>query len=293
MSGTASEIAVATRKSALALAQTRLGVARLQAAFPETAFRVMKLTTTGDRRGAWSLERQGGKGLFTKELEEALLDGRADLAVHSAKDLPARMPEGLALAGFLPREAAHDVLVARAGVESPATIATGSPRRRAQVRRLFPEAAFQEIRGNVETRLEKTAKGEAEATVLAAAGLRRLGIEGWGGLDFRPLSLDKCVPAAGQAAVAIQCRAEDVGRYAPHLDEATRVAVAFERAFLEELGGGCQVAYAFHYDGERLFLYHRRCGLESRRLPAGYVAERGRDIARKLIEQLELSDGDG
>src|SRR5262245_54911461 len=116
---------------------------------------LLKIVTTGDRQSEWSLEQRGGKGLFTTELEAALQRNEADVADHSTKELPGGMPEGLAIGGYLPRADARDVLVLRTGVESPATIATGSPRRRMQVQRMFPGVAFTEIRGNVDTRLRK------------------------------------------------------------------------------------------------------------------------------------------
>ncbi len=287
----AREIVIATRKSPLAMAQTRLTQELFARGMPGAEFRVEKMVTTGDRRQEWSLEKEGGKGLFTKELEDALLEGRADIAVHSAKDLPSRMPDGLALAGFLPRESCEDVLISREGVEAPRLIATGSPRRRLQLRYLFPQAKFVEIRGNVDTRLNKIAQGVADATALASAGLNRLGIDSWPGVVFRRLSLDECVPAVGQAAVAIQCRVEDVDTFASHLDEDTALAVRLERAFLERLGGGCQVAFAVNYVGTTLRVFHKACGKEVRQLPREYVAERYEEIASKLIEQLELEDG--
>ncbi len=286
----AREFVIATRKSPLAMAQTNLAQGLFQAAFPEAVFRIEKMVTTGDKRADWSLEKQGGKGLFTKELEDALLERRADFAVHSAKDLPSHMPAGLALAGFLPREACEDVLVIREGVETPQLVATSSPRRRIQIRYLFPRAEFTEIRGNVDTRLNKIAQGVADATILASAGLKRLGIAAWPGVTFRQLSLDECVPAVGQAAVAIQCRAEDVDTFRPHLDQDTFTAVMLERAFLEQLGGGCQVAFAVNYVNGALRIYHQRCGRETRSLPPEYVATRADRIAAALIEQLELKD---
>lgn len=286
----AREYVIATRKSPLAMAQTHLSKELFERGMPEALFRIEKMVTTGDKRQEWSLEKQGGKGLFTKELEDALLEGRADFAVHSAKDLPSEMPAGLALAGFLPRQSCEDVLILREGVETPKLIATGSPRRRIQLRYLFPEAEFTEIRGNVDTRLTKIARGDADATVLASAGLNRLGIESWEGVTFRKLTLDECVPAVGQAAVAIQCRTEDVDTFAAHLDAETAVAVNLERAFLEALGGGCQVAFAVNYVAGKLRIYHKQCGKETRDLPEEYVATHYEKIAAKLIEQLELKD---
>lgn len=286
----AREYVIATRKSPLAMAQTHLAKELFERGMPDAVFRIEKMVTTGDKRKDWSLEKKGGKGLFTKELEDALLEGRADFAVHSAKDLPSEMPEGLALAGFLPRQTCEDVLIIRDGVEQPKLIATGSPRRRIQLRYLFPDAEFNEIRGNVDTRLKKIARGDADATVLASAGLNRLGIESWEGVTFRKLSMDECVPAVGQAAVAIQCRVEDVDTFAPHLDEETAIAVNLERAFLEELGGGCQVAFAVNYEAGKLRIYHKECGKETRELPVEYVTTHYRAIAKNLIEQLELKD---
>lgn len=286
----AREYVLATRKSPLAMAQTNLVKGRLETCLPGANFRIEKMVTTGDQRRDWSLEQQGGKGLFTKELEDALLERRADIAVHSAKDLPSEMPDGLAIAGYLPRETCEDVLVVREGVETPETIATGSPRRRIQLRYLFPKAIFSEIRGNVDTRLNKIVNGAADATVLASAGLKRLGISGWDGLVFRALSLDECVPAVGQAAVAIQCRKEDVDTFKPFLDDETALAVNLERAFLTQLEGGCQVAFAVNYVGSTLRIFHHQCGKETRNLPREYVAAHPERIAAGLIEQLELKD---
>lgn len=283
------EFVVATRKSPLAMAQTAMAVALLEERFGSAAFRIEKMVTTGDKRRQWSLQEKGGKGLFTKELEDALLEGRADLAVHSSKDLPSQMPDGLCLAGFLPREEAHDVLILREGVERPGSIASGSPRRRMQMRYLYPEAEYMEIRGNVDTRLKKIADGQADATLLAAAGLKRLGIDSWPGLVFRPLTLDECVPAVGQAAVAVQCREEDAERFTGLFDEQTAVAVKLERAFLERLGGGCQVAFAVHYAEGTLRIFHHQCGRETRAVPAKYAATHADKIAASLIEQLELA----
>src|SRR3954471_17019028 len=144
------KLILATRKSPLALYQTELVAAHLRTQLGvETE--LLKIVTTGDKQAEWSLEQRGGKGLFTKELEAAVSRGEADVAVHSTKDLPGEMPAGLAMGGYMPRADARDVLVLRTGVDSPATLATGSPRRRMQVQRMFPEVAFSEIRGNVDT----------------------------------------------------------------------------------------------------------------------------------------------
>lgn len=258
-----SKLILATRKSPLALAQAEMTAAHLGSALGvETE--LMKMVTTGDQRLEWSLEKQGGKGLFTSELEQALLRGEADVAVHSCKDLPGDMPEGLAVAGYLPREDPRDVLVLRDDIETPKLIATGSPRRRLQLGMLFPDVEFTEIRGNVDTRLRKIGVDHvADATVLAAAGLRRLGIGGAPGVQFHVLGLEHMVPAVGQAAIAIQCRAADVDKYRPLFDRRTYRHVTLERAFQAALGGGCQTAFATHVTQDTLWFFHHEIGLRS------------------------------
>jgi hydroxymethylbilane synthase len=262
-----SKIVVATRKSPLALAQTDMVIAHLRRHLPEKEFSLLKLVTTGDRQRDWSLEKEGGKGLFTSELEQALLRGDADVAMHSTKDLPTEMGPGLALAGFLPRDDARDLLVLRDGMESPTVLASGSPRRRAQAARMFPEAEWKEIRGNVETRLRKIADGEADGTLLAAAGLHRLGIEIWPGLTFRVLETREMVPAVGQGAIAVQCRSEDADALAEFFDPETRLAVTVERTFLGKLGGGCHTAFAAHFSEGVLEIFHEATGYRHYCLP--------------------------
>lgn len=253
-------IILATRKSPLALAQAELTAARLTKLFPGAECVLLKVVTTGDRKLEWSLEKQGGKGLFTAELEQALLRGEADLAVHSSKDLPNESGNGLVIAGYLPREDPRDVLVVRNGVTTPHSIATGSPRRRLQISLQFPGAVFAEIRGNVDTRLKKLAGGAADATVLAAAGLKRLGILSWPDLEFRPLSFDAMVPAVGQGAIALQCRAADAARFAAALDPATERQLGLERALQGRVGGGCQLAFAAHATAAKLYFFHEKTG---------------------------------
>ncbi len=255
-----SKLILATRKSPLALAQSEMVAAHLRSTLHVEA-ELMKMVTTGDRQTEWSLEQKGGKGLFTSELEQALLRGEADVAVHSTKDLPGEMPAGLAIAGYMPRADTRDVLVLRAGVTAPALIATGSPRRRLQLARLFPAVTFTEIRGNVDTRLRKIAEQKvADGTVLAAAGMKRLGIAGWPGLEFRPLDFDQMVPAVGQGAIAIQCRTADVARFAPIFDAATARGLGLERALQTALGGGCHTAFGAHAAGDRLYFFHEQTG---------------------------------
>jgi hydroxymethylbilane synthase len=229
---------------------------------PGHEFELLRIVTTGDKQSNWSLEKEGGKGLFTAEIEQALIRRDARIAVHSAKDLPGESTDGeLDVAGYLAREDTRDVLVLRAGVTTPATIATGSPRRRLQASLLFPGVAFTEIRGNVDTRLNKIASGAADASVIAQAGLNRLGIREWPGVTFRPLSFDEMVPAVAQGAVAVQCRREDVAVFGPLLDEPTARAVAVERAFQTRLGLGCHVAFGAHLATGGVFhLFHEKTG---------------------------------
>ena len=257
-------LALATRKSPLALRQSEMVAATVREKLG-LEVELLPLVTTGDRQTKWSLEQSGGKGLFTKELEDALLDGRADLAVHSAKDMPTEMPAGLKLVAFLPREDPADVLVTKQGVNQPKIIATGSPRRRAQGAQIFPDAQWMELRGNVETRLKKIAEGrEAEATLLAAAGLNRLQISQFPGLEFRALSFDEMVPAPGQGAIAVQARSEDRSLFQKISDQATEHAVRIERSILTAFGGGCQVALGAHYSkvDDQLSFFHEKCGIK-------------------------------
>jgi hydroxymethylbilane synthase len=277
-------IRIATRKSPLALAQTQLVIAHLAARMPGVEFEPLKVVTTGDRKLEWSLEKEGGKGLFTAEIEEALRRGEATLAMHSTKDLPGEVAESdLVVAGYLPREDPRDVLVLRAGVQTPVTLATGSPRRRMQIAQIFSGLRFTEIRGNVDTRLNKIARGEADATILAQAGLNRLGIREWPGVVFRPLSVDEMVPAVGQGAVAVQCRRADEATFAPLLDAATRREVGIERAFQALTGAGCQIAFAAHASADGLVrLFHERSGRQCRR----YDGSAPVDFAARVLKEL-------
>lgn len=277
------KLILATRKSPLALAQTQMVAARLGEHL-RAECELLKIVTTGDRQSDWSLIKQGGKGLFTAELEQALLRGDAHAAVHSCKDLPGENPAGLTVAGFLPRELTHDVLVLREGVTLPATIGTSSPRRQLQIARLFPEAKFTEIRGNVDTRLRKIAAGDADATILAAAGMRRLGIHHWPGVIFRTLTFEESVPAVGQGAIALQCRANFAATLAPALDAPTFRNVTLERAFQARLGGGCQVAFAAHATDDTLHFFHERTGIRRFPLTAADFAAPEQTAAQLLQE---------
>lgn len=204
---------------------------------------LLELTTTGDRWSAAGGGETPDKGLFVKELEEALLDGRAHLAVHSAKDLPGALPEGLAVLAVPAREDPRDVLVGPSGglggLPADAAVATGSPRRAAQILAARPDLRIVPIRGNVGTRLQKLARGEADALVLAAAGLRRLGLEPAGALE---LPIEVSTPAPGQGLLAVEGRAGDaeVAAAVAAIDDGlAHACLRAERALLAALGGGC------------------------------------------------------
>jgi hydroxymethylbilane synthase len=277
-----SKLVLVTRKSPLALAQTEMVAAHLRATLGvETE--LLKIVTTGDKQTEWSLEKRGGKGLFTSELEAALTRGDADVAVHSTKDLPGEMPAGLAMAGYMPRADTRDVLVLRSGVTTPKSIATGSPRRRLQLQRIYPEVQFTEIRGNVDTRLRKIGEQHvADGSILAAAGLARLGFTSWPGVEFRPFTFDQMVPAVGQGAIGIQCRAADAAKFAAVFDAPTARDVTLERAFQNALGGGCHTAFAAHVAGDVLYLFHENTGGRSIPLTAADFAAPAATAARVL-----------
>jgi hydroxymethylbilane synthase len=247
---------IASRGSQLALWQARWVAARLAERGHECRIEIVK--TTGDKITDVPLAKVGTKGLFTKEIEEALLEGRADLAVHSLKDLPTELPEGLVLAAIPGREDPRDAVAGRplAALPAGSRVGTSSLRRAAQLRKLRPDLVIESVRGNLDTRLRKLDEGQYDAILLAAAGLKRLG---WERRIAEILPADAVCPAVGQGALAIETRARGAGRDAcAALDEAdARAAVTAERAVLAALGGGCQVpigAYAEMREGHlRLF----------------------------------------
>jgi hydroxymethylbilane synthase len=241
-------LVIASRGSQLALWQARWVAAQLTSAGHECRIEIIK--TTGDKITDVPLAKVGTKGLFTKEIEEALLDGRADLAVHSLKDLPTELPEGLVLAAVPEREDPRDAIVGKKLADLPlgAKVGTSSLRRAAQLRQLRPDLQVESVRGNLDTRLRKLDEGQYDAILLAAAGLRRLG---WGDRIAEVLSPDQMCPAVGQGALAIETRAGFGGvAVLDHAD--THIAVMAERGVLGALGGGCQVpigAYATVSEG--------------------------------------------
>jgi hydroxymethylbilane synthase len=244
---------IGSRGSPLALAQAREVRSRLAAACRLAAdqIEIKTIRTTGDMIQDRPLTEAGGKGVFTKEIEEALLSGAIDLAVHSSKDLPAALPPGLVLSAFLPREDARDAFISRKGksvrdLPRGAVVGTASPRRQAIVKRLRPDLAIVSLRGNVETRLRKIEAGEAEATLLAVAGLKRLGLLSAATAIFE---IDEFLPAVGQGAIAVETRADDAATRALVAaidDRDTSTAVIAERAFLAALDGSCRTPLAGH-----------------------------------------------
>ena len=245
-------LTLGTRGSALALAQAELTVAALARVHPQTAVTIRTFTTSGDRKLDMSLIKQtpaGAKGLFTKELEEALLRREIDVAVHSCKDMPGGMPEGLQLAAVLERANTADVLITKAGGALPAGahVATSSVRRARQLQFLRPDLVIEEIRGNVATRLRKLRESEAlHGTVLAQAGLDRLGYRMENGIletdqgRFHA-QVAEMLPAIGQGAIALQCRAEDVAFFSALNHEPTWLALRAERELMRLLNGDCSL----------------------------------------------------
>ncbi len=238
-------LVIASRGSQLALWQAHWVEGQLTAAGHPCRIEIIK--TTGDKITDVPLAQVGGKGLFTKEIEEALLDGRADLAVHSLKDLPTELPAGLVLAAVPEREDPRDAVIGKRLAELPdgARVGTSSLRRSAQLRKLRPGLAIESVRGNLDTRLRKLDEGRYDAILLAAAGLKRLG---WAERIAEILPPETMCPAVGQGALAIETRRSGAGFDACSvLDHAaTHAAVTAERGLLASLGGGCQVPIGAH-----------------------------------------------
>lgn len=276
---------IGSRGSKLALWQAGWVKARLAELHPRVEVSIEIIKTSGDVLKHEPLAVIGGKGVFTKELEEALLGGRIDLAVHSLKDLPTLLPPGLVIAAVTEREDARDALVLRDGLDWPqpsiknlpegTIVGTSSPRRLSQLKHLRPDVIVKELRGNVDTRLRKLDAGEYEAVILASAGLLRLGL---GHRISAPIGIEEMLPAVGQGALGLETRdgdAELLRLLAPLEDMNTRAACMAERALLRSLGGGCQLPIAAHAvisDRKRL------------RLAALVAAVTGETIIRDSLE---------
>ena len=244
-----SVIRIATRKSALALWQAEHVRQGLQLHHPGLEVELVTMTTRGDQILDSPLAKVGGKGLFVKELEQALMDGRADIAVHSMKDVPVELPEGLELAVILEREDPRDAFVSNDyatldALPQGARVGTSSLRRQCQLRALRPDLALADLRGNVNTRLGKLDNGEFDAIILACAGLKRLG---FAERIRQELGADIILPAIGQGAIGIECRGDDAATQAliaPLAHAATTTRLRAERALNHRLNGGCQVPIA-------------------------------------------------
>ena len=304
------KIRIATRRSQLALTQTRWFAERVRALDPSVEVELCEMVTMGDRMPDVLLADIGGKGLFVSELEQAVRERRADVAVHSLKDLPAQLGEGLHLACVPEREDPRDALITVEGCElddlsAGERVGTSSLRRTIQLRRLRNDLEYAPLRGNVDTRLSKLASGQYRAIVLALAGLRRLH------LSDRPLwamPIAVSVPAVGQGALAIECRedARELAALLAHLEHGpSRVCVEAERAFLHALGGDCHTPLAGHarieHDGTRLcFDGVVGAAADDRMVRAGaerytggaagaelidLARELGREVARSLLGQ--------
>jgi hydroxymethylbilane synthase len=295
---------IGSRGSKLALWQAEWVKAQLCALHPNIAVKIEIIKTSGDVMKDAPLSLIGGKGVFTKELEEALFDGRIDLAVHSLKDLPTTLPDNLIIAAITEREDTRDALVLRAGfsLSSPslkslpegAIVGTSSLRRLAQLKHLRADIGIKDLRGNVDTRLRKLDAGDYDAIILASAGLRRLGLRE---RISAPISTNEMLPAVGQGALAIETRMDDslaLKLLAP-LDHApTRAACTAERSLLRSLGGGCQLPIAAHavVQGNRLRLEGLVAGLSGDVIirdtiegPSWDARELGKSLGFRLLER--------
>ena len=292
---------IGTRGSPLALAQAHETRARLMAAhdLPQAAFAIVVIKVTGDQVLDRALKEIGGKGLFTREIEEALLDGGIDIAVHSMKDMPVAQPEGLVLDCYLPREDVRDAFVAPgvarlADLPEGAVVGSSSLRRRAQLKHRRPDLELVEFRGNVQTRLKKLEAGVAAATFLAMAGLNRLDMAG---VAQGPIEPEDMLPAVAQGAIGIERRAADdrvAALLAPIHHRDTGLRLAAERAFLAELDGSCAtpIAGLALLEGEDLWLRGEILRIDGSealadeiRGPVADGAAMGRRLARRLLDR--------
>lgn len=297
---TPQKLVIASRESRLAMWQAEFVRAQLQQLYPACDVQILGMTTQGDQILDKTLSKIGGKGLFIKELEQALLDGRADLAVHSLKDVPMEMPEGFALAAIGQRASPFDAFVSNryrdlAELPPQAVVGTASLRREAQIRARFPHLDVRPLRGNLQTRLAKLDQEQYDAIILAEAGLRRLD------LDDRIrgiLSPADSLPAAGQGALAIEIaanRRDLVEWLLPLNDAQTAAEVTAERALARALGGSCQVPLAAYCTGDEqgLLTLNGLVGhpdgsviyTASAQAPAQYADALGRAVAKQLSEQ--------
>lgn len=290
---------ITTRESPLALRQSEWVQARLAKLYPAWNITLLGLTTQGDQLLSLPLYEVGGKGLFVKELEQALLDGRAQVAVHSLKDMPMELPPGLCLPVICERAEVRDVFVSNhysslAALPAGARVATSSLRRQSQARALRPDLQFENLRGNVNSRLIRLDQGEFDALILAGAGLKRLGLENRI-TSFIPI--DQILPAAGQGALALECRSDDqftLTSLLPLNHAATQACVTAERALCTLLGGGCRLPVAAYaeFSQDQLDLRGLVGSLDGRTLirargqaPASEARALGETVAQELLRQ--------
>ena len=290
---------VATRPSLLAYTQTQQTVALLQEKNPDCEFEIVKISTHGDAVTDKPLTAFGGTGVFVKELENAILEGKADFAIHSLKDVPSIQPKELVLASFPTREDPRDVLLIKNGLNindlaENCNIGTGSPRRIVQIAELKPTAKFSDLRGNIDTRLQKLADGQYDAIVLAAAGLNRLGKQ----IDVNAfLPVDVCVPAIGQGAIALECRTDDKDTIAllrTVNNAETEIAILAERAFMKTVGGGCKFPLGAYATVENEIIHlsvmlgnhhtHQIIRMAGN-APIAEAEKLGKSLAEKIIEE--------
>ncbi|AFY72855.1 hydroxymethylbilane synthase [Synechococcus sp. PCC 7502] len=296
-------ITIGSRKSQLALVQSHWVQAELQQAYSDRTFTVQTMNTQGDKILDVALSKIGDKGLFTKELEDAMLSGEVDFAVHSLKDLPTNLPDGLMLGAVTKRENPADALVINAkykdhkldSLPAGAVIGTSSLRRLAQLRHYYPHLSFKDIRGNLNTRLAKLDAGEYDGIILAVAGLERLGM---GDRVDEIISPDISLHAVGQGALGIECRTNDeeiLNLFAPIADVETTQRCLAERAFLRELEGGCQVPIGVNtaIEAETLTLKGIIATLDGKTLIRGEVTGGVKDAEAIGIELANQLKGKG
>lgn len=287
-------IRIGSRESVLAVIQSELVMGWIRERYPQLELELVTMKTTGDKIQNRPLNQVGGKGLFVKELDQALLQGRIDLSVHSLKDMPMEQPEGLPILAFSRREDPRDALVlpvGAGGLDPAKPLGCSSARRAVQLQRLFPGMRVESVRGNVLTRLKKLDEGQYAGLVLACAGLRRLGLEERINRIFSP---EELLPAAGQGILAVQGRAGEPHPYLEAVDDPTARAEALaERAFVRRLGGGCfaPVAAYARRAGEQLVLtglWSPREGVllqETQQAPLCEAERLGRQLAESLRQK--------
>jgi len=294
---TGSTLRIGTRGSALALWQANWVKSELEKRWPGVVVELVTIKTTGDKILDVPLAKIGGKGLFTKEIDEALLEKRVDLAVHSLKDVPFELPDGIDIAAVPEREDSRDAFISNGPrleqLRSDARIGTSSLRRQVQLRHRFPNLNLVTLRGNVDTRLRKLEAGEFDGIILAVAGLKRLGRDD---RITQILGDDVMMPAVGQGALGIICRIEDDstrGFIGALDDKASQIAVTAERGLLRALGGSCQVPIAgrARVDGDTVRVKGLIASLDGKRViaheisgPADHAAETGNELGQQLLQ---------